>query len=221
MNNVKMTTGAAGAVIGGIVSGANPAILGGALLGYLIGRSGERSLRRDSGTDIVITSKIRKEMESAMHIALAASWAFKPIVDAEKDQLKPVADYIFKNMVEGYTSEITPYVQEMHYHLIKVMISGIKPEDSLQYVRKNYGPKLIGGDKTTLGFMMTYILNIIEQVGATQEQKDWYFRWCNEVGVKDPQIGWDKTFYMDNDLPTIEEWKAARKQAAIDLYYED
>lgn len=218
---IEIIAGGIGAVGGFIIAGPQGALIGGIGAGAVTAY-GVNSLRsRSSGPSIYIDGKTRREMESTLHIAIAASWALRPLIETEPYIQRRVTEQLFGAIVESYTSEVTPYVQEMQMHLMRVVMSGIKPDDSLAHVRRTYAPRFMRKDDSVSFMIAKHILAIQDGFGAFTEAREWFLRWSDAVGLgKYGNAMWLEHF-GDADLPSYAEWKVARRKAAMDSYFED
>lgn len=215
-----ITAGIGGAA--GLVAAGPLGALGGVAAGGVIGAMGVNSLRRRSAdTTIYIDARTRREMESTMHIAISAAWALRPLIEVEPYLQRTIVQRIFDAMVETYTEEVTPYVQEMQLHLQYVVQSGIKPDASMEHVRRTYAPRLLRKDPSVARMIVQHVLNIQGQYGPIEESRDWYLRWCEAIGMaKDGAAMWHIHF-QGRDAMTMAEWKHARREAALASYHED
>ena len=219
--SIEIITAVAGAIVGALIGGLQGAAIG-AIAGGILGAYGVNSLRsKGTSPSIYIDGKTRREMESTMHIAIAASWALRPLIETEPYVQRRVVQQIFDAMVESYTSEVTPYVQEMQLHLARVVMSGIKPDDSMNHVRRTYAPRFMRKDDSVSFMIAKHVLTIQGMFGPFAEARQWFIRWSEAVGLgKYSNAMWIEHF-GDDELPTIDEWKAARRKAAVDSYMDD
>lgn len=218
---IEITVAIVGAVGGLVFAGPQGAAIGG-IGGAALGAMGVNRLRaRNAGPSIYIDGNTRRDMESVMHIAIAASWALRPLIETEHYIQRRVVETIFEKMVESYTSEVTPYVQEMNLHLARVVVSGIKPDESLDHVRRKYAPRLMRKDDSVSFSIAKHVLSIMSMFGPFEEGRQWFYRWSEAVGFgKYSQAMWIEHF-KDQEIPTLEEWKTARHKAAMESYFED
>lgn len=219
--NIEIITALIGAAIGGIVAGGLGA-LAGAIAGLVVATTGVKALRRRTkGFTIEIGSRTRAEIESSMHLAIAASWALRPVIETETFLQRQIAQRLFDQVVNSYTSEVTPYVKELQLHLQRVIQSGIKPEDSLEHVRRTYAPRFLRKDDTVSFMIAKHVMMIQATYGPLQESWAWFQRWCQAVGLGKHAEGiWNEQF-RGQPLRPMQEWKDARRQAAVDSYYSE
>lgn len=221
---IEAIAAAAGVAIGYAIAGPQGALFG-VVGGASLGAIGVNSLRaRTDVPTIYIDGKTRAEMESMMHLAISASWALRPLIETEIGLQKRIVQEIFDALVESYTVEVTPYVQEMQMHLMRVVQSGIMPEDSIAHVRRRYAPRFMRKEDEVSYQLAKHILQIMEFHGVFTEGRDWFIRWCQEIGLgKKADAIWAHHFSGGamGEIPSHEEWKAERHREAIASYYED
>lgn len=218
---LQLLAAAACALVGALTYGATGAALG-AIGGYLVTVMGTNGLRRwTPGRTILMNGRDRKQIEDAMHMATAVAWGLRPLALTEDGIARRIGDVVLDQLVEPFTVEITPYVQELHRHLLTVVYGGVKPEQSFRHVRRKYGPKMFGRrDQEVLPLLADRLLGIQAEWGSILESRVWFERWCDEVGLRGQgEARWLSHF--GEDFQTLDEWKAARRQAGIDSYFAD
>lgn len=218
---IEITTAAIGGIAGLAIAGPVGA-LGGVAAGGVLGAVGVNNLRsRSEATSIYIDARTRREMESTMHIAISAAWGLRPIIEVEPYLQRQIVQKIFDAMVETYTQDVTPYVQEMQLHLQHVVQSGIKPEASMEHVRRNFAPRFMRKDTEVAFMLVKHVLRIQSEHGPIAESRVWFLRWCEAIGMaKHGAEMWDRNF-GGSEAPSMEEWLHARKEAALASYHED
>lgn len=218
---IEITTAAIGAIAGLAVAGPAGA-LGGVAAGGALGAIGVNNLRtRSAATSIYIDARTRREMESTMHIAISAAWGLRPLIDVEPYLQRQIVQKVFDAMVETYTEEVTPYVQEMQLHLQYVVQSGIKPEASMAHVRRTYAPRFMRKDTEVAFMLVKHVLRVQSEHGPIVESREWFVKWCEAIGMgKNGAQMWDANF-GGAQAPTMEQWLSARKEAALASYHED
>lgn len=218
-NTIEFSLAAAGAA-GGLIFGGPTGAAIGAVGGGLIGIMGVGNLRSSAGPPSVIISKeAKKELETILHIAIAASWGLRPHIEADPYIQREIVRSLYGAVVENYTSEVTPYTQEMHLHLARVVMTGIKPEDSLRYVKRHYAPGFLKKSENVSFLIGKHVLQAMTPFGPFAEAKAWYLRWCEEIGIKKyGEATWIEHF-GETEVPTYIEWKKARRSQAMETYF--
>jgi hypothetical protein len=219
--NIEIITALIGAAMGALVAGGIGAAIGG-VAGIVVATAGVKALRRQTnGYTIQIGPRVRAEIESSMHLAIAASWALRPVIETEPFLQRQIAQRLFDQVVASYTSDVTPYVKELQLHLQRVIHSGIKPEDSLEHVRRTYAPRMFRKDDTVSFMIAKHVMMIQSTYGPLQESWQWFERWCQAVGLgRHAQGIWNEQF-KGEPLRPMQEWKEARHRAAVESYYSD
>lgn len=217
--NIEIITTLMGTSAGIAVAGFQGGLVG-AIAGLVIGAAGVTSLRKASKSpSIHIDAKSRREMESSMHLAMAAAWALRPMIEQENFLQRQIVQRIFEAVVMSYTCEITPYVQELQLHLQRIVQSGIKPEASLEHIRRTYAPRFMRKDDSVSFMIAKHVMMIQATFGPLEESQAWFTRWCEAVGLgKHARAIWSEQF-RDEPARPMAEWKAARHKAAVDSYY--
>lgn len=219
--NIQLMVAALGAIIGAIVNGAIGAGIG-AVAGYILASAGINGLRRwTPGMTVLISRDERYEMESAMHMAMAIAWGLRPLTTVEDYIARTIGSKVFDTIVEPYTVDVTPYVQDLQRHLQSVIHSGMKPEDSFIHLRRRYGKRMLSKKQSdVLPILADRLLTIQAEWGSIIESRVWFERWCDQIGLKDQgEALWIQHF--GEEIQTMDEWKAERRQAAIDSYFAD
>lgn len=212
---------ALGALIGAVVHGGVGAAAG-AVAGYLAASAGINGLRRwTPGSSILIQRAERAEIEKAMHMAMSVTWGLRPVMLAEDYVSRQVAMKVFDLVVEPYTVTVTPHVADLQRHLLTIVQGAQKPEDSLAAVRRAYGKRMFSRNQSNvLAILADRLLEIQSDWGPIAESRVWFERWCDEIGLKGQgEARWREIF--GEELMTMDEWKAARRQAAIDSFFAD
>lgn len=218
MNRIVELSGAViGATAGGL-TGAPAWLAGGAVAGFFLASAGAKRVRENNGISIWITAEQRKDMESSMHLAMAASWALRPVIEADRFRQKDIVQEIFDRMVEAYTVDITPHIQEMNSHLLRVVKSGIFPEDSLEHMKRRYAPRFLRKDATVCELVVRHILSIQARYGNIIESRAWFIRWCHQIGLeKNADHMWESYFQNEPEI-TMAKWLHENKAAAMASY---
>jgi hypothetical protein len=209
--NIEIITTLMGTATGMAVAG---------LQGGLAG--GITSLRKQSKSpSIHLDAKARREIESSMHLAMAATWALRPMIEQEPFLQRQIVQRVFEAVVLSYTCEVTPYVQELQLHLQRIVQSGIKPEASLDHIRRTYAPRFMRKDDSVSFMIAKHVMMIQSTFGPITEARAWFVRWCEAIGLgKHSAAIWAEQF-RDEPCRPMAEWKAARHKAAVDSYYAD
>lgn len=208
-------------LVGALAYGTTGAAAG-AVSGYLVALMGSNGLRRwTPGRTILMNSQDRRQIEDAMHMAMAVAWGLRPVALTEDSIARRIGDRVLDLLVEPFTVEITPYVQDLHRHILTVVYSGVKPEQSFRHVRRRYGPKVFRRtEQEVLPLLADKLLEIQSEWGPLLESRIWFERWCDEVGLRGQgEARW--LAHFGEDFQTLDEWKAARRQAGIDSYFAD
>ena len=215
---IEIAIMAIAAAIGLAVHGTVGAAIGG-VVGMLVGSYAVTSARRASqGLSISISSHEKREMTSAMHLALVVNWALRPMAMADPHVGRQMTDAVFDDVIEALTVEITPHVQEMTFHMRLMAEAGVKPEDSFRHVQRRYGARF--GRKRPEVVMGAALIALRAQIphGAVTEMRQWFCRWCEEVGLKGAGAAlWDEAF-GDQEID-MADWLEGRRQADLDSYF--
>ena len=203
--------GATGLALGGAV----PALVAGIGAAFVTAAGVNRLRQRMNGPSVYIDRKTKAEMESTLHIAIAASWGLRPLIEVNAQMQREIADAIFERIVKTYTVEVTPYVQDMNLHLLRVVHSGIRPDASMVHVRRRYAPRMLRKDDTVSFLIARHVLDIQAKYGPTHESKAWFMLWCERIGIGKYALSMWERYFGEVEHRTIADWKAMRQREAF------
>ena len=216
---LQIMIAAAGAIAGAMTYGTTGAGIG-AVAGWLVAVMGINGLRRwTPGRTILMNARDRDQIEDAVHMALVVVWGLRPLALAEDHIARRIGMRAFDLLVEPFTVEITPYVQDLQRHVLTVVQGAVKPEDSFRRVRRKYGRGILRRrPQEVLPLLADRLLAIQAEWGPVVESRVWFERWCDEVGLKGQgEQRWLSVF--GEEFQTLDEWKADRRAAAIESYF--
>ena len=218
---VELIAGAVAGATGLALGGAVPALVAGIGAAAITATGVTRLRARAKGPSVYLDAKTKAQMESTLHIAIAASWALRPMIEVNASMQREIADALFQRIVETYTVEVTPYVQDMNLHLLRVIHSGIRPDASMAHVRRRYAPRMLRKDDTVSFLIARHVLDIQSKYGPTQESKRWFALWCERVGIgKYAESMWTR-YFGDAEHRTIADWNDARRREAAAAYHDE
>lgn len=210
--NVEIAGALAGAAIGAVTYGPIGGAIG-ALCGFIfgiMGRNTQRGLR--------ISNKDMREMESALHLGIAASWAMRPIT-AENNgaEIDRIADFINQTLVQPFALQVTVNDAMLENAIVTAMRSGVAPFKSLRHVKQRYAPRFMRSDTLVVDQLVNRVLQINADYGNFSQSRAWFIRWTQEIGIgQHGERLWD-SYFAGSELRDL----AAERAAAIDAALND
>lgn len=214
-----MVTALVGGAIGMAAGGPEIAIAA-AIGAGAIGAIGTHGLRqRSQGPSVIIDAAQRREMKAATRMAIATTWALRPLMDVHADVERKVVQDVFDRVVWGYAVDVTPHVQPINQLLFDVARSGIRPDDDLAYVRRNHAPRFMRKCDDAV-YLAIHVLEIQEQYAPLRESADRFVLWCGMIGIGHMAQGlWEGKFGTE-PMASVQEYREWRHKEALRSYWE-
>jgi len=208
--NVEIAGALTGAAIGAIAHGTLSAAIGlvGGFLFAVMGRNSQQGMR--------ITKKQMIEVENALHLGIAASWAVRPIAaENAGTEIPRIADFINQTLVQPYVLEVTLNDAMIENAIVTAMRSGVAPFRSLRHVKQRYAPRFMRRDTVVMDALINRVLQINADYGNFAESRAWFVRWSKEIGIgQHGERLWDEHFHGQPERSMAKERAAMIDEAA-------